>query len=83
MEIIIEQEYIKHIKATKDDLKDGVDTFVHNGVDYCCAKFETYSADNKGASNILEVLLTKIDINDNLIQNIIKSSYNKVFFSNS
>jgi len=52
-QIIIESEVIKHVKATKDDLKYGVQTFIYNGVDYCLDKFETYSADKKGASNIL------------------------------
>jgi hypothetical protein len=80
--IIIENEFIKHIKATKDDLKDGLPVFEYNGIEYCTYKFETYSADNKGATNILEVLKTKIEINNNLINNIIKSSYKKVFFQN-
>ena len=81
-QIIIEYEFIKHVKATREDLKDGVATFEYNGIEYCTDRFETYSADNKGATNILEVLKTKIIINDNLIKNINKSSHNKIFFLN-
>ena len=76
----MEHEFIKHIKATREDLKDGISTFIYNGVDYCCDKFETYSADTKGASNILDALLNKLPINDKLYKNIITSCFNKVFF---
>ena len=78
----MEHEFIKHLKATKDDLKEGVATFEYNGVEYCSDKFETYSADTKGASNILEAVLIKLPINDKLYKNIIGSCINKVFFKN-
>lgn len=80
--LIMEFKFIKHSKATKDDLKDGCETFIYNGHDYCTNKFDTYSADNKNASNILETLITKVIINDNLIETIIKSSHGKIFFKN-
>ena len=78
----MEHEFIKHIKATREDLKDGVSTFEYNGVDYCVDKFETYSADTKGATNILDAVLIKIPINDKLYKNIISSCINKIFFKN-
>ena len=78
----MEYEFIKHMKATGEDLKDGISTFEYNSVDYCVDKFETYSADTKGATNILDAVLIKIPINDELYKNIISSCINKIFFKN-
>ena len=80
--LIMDQSYVKHVKATKEDLKEGCPTLVILGVEYCEHKFEYYSSDTKGANNILSALMSKIPINDALLEMILKSSKNKVFFNN-
>lgn len=80
--LIIDEGFVKNKVATKEDIKNNEDIYIYLGVDYCINKFETYSSDNKGATNILDVLITKIEINDNLLKDIVNSSFNKVFFNN-
>ena len=80
--IIMEQSFVKHIKATKEDIKEGCSTIIILGVEYCEHKFEFYSSDTKGANNILSALVSKIPINNKLLDNILKSSKHKLFFNN-
>jgi len=79
---IMEQSFVKHIKATKEDIKEGCSTISILGVDYCEHKYEYYSSDTKGTSNILSALISKIPINNNLLERILFSSKNKIFFNN-
>ncbi len=79
---IIDAEFVKYKKATKKDILEGEDIIQILGVDYCLMKFEHYSTDNTGATNILNVLLSKIPINGTLIQKILNSSKQKIFFNN-
>ena len=80
--LIMEQSFVKHIKASKEDIKEGCSTIIILGVEYCEHKFEYYSSDTKGANNILSALISKIPINNKLLDNILKSSKNKIFFNN-
>ena len=80
--IIMEQSFVKHIKATKEDIKEGCTTIIILGVEYCEHKFEYYSSDTKGANNILSALVSKIPINNKLLDTVLKSSKNKIFFNN-
>jgi len=79
---IMDQAFVKHVKATAADLKEGCSFIDILGVEYCEHKFEYYSSDTKGANNILSAFLTKIPINNNLLERILKSSKNKLFFNN-
>ena len=78
----MDQAFVKHVKATAADLKEGCSFIDILGVEYCEHKFEYYSSDTKGANNILSAFLTKIPINNNLLERILKSSKNKLFFNN-
>jgi hypothetical protein len=78
--IIMEQAFVKHVKASKEDIKEGCSTINILGVEYCEHKYEYYSSDTKGAKNILEALMSKIPINNNLLDRILKSSKNKLQF---
>jgi coenzyme F420-reducing hydrogenase delta subunit len=77
---IMEQSFVKHVKATKEDIKEGCSTISILGVDYCEHKYEYYSSDTKGTTNILSALISKIPINNNLLERILFSSKNKIFF---
>ena len=70
----MEQSYVKHIKATKEDIKEGCPTISILGVDYCEYKYEYYSSDTKGITNILTALISKIPINNMLLRRILFSS---------
>ena len=78
----MEQSFVKHVKATKEDIKEGCSTISILGVDYCEHKYEYYSSNTSGTVNILTALISKIPINNNLLDRILSSSKNKLFFNN-
>ena len=79
---IMEKSFVKHVKATKEDIKEGCSTISILGVDYCEHKYEYYSSDTKGTNNIIDALISKIPINNKLLERILFSSKNKLFFNN-
>ena len=48
----MDQSYVKHVEATKEDIKEGCSTIDVLGVEYCEHKFEYYSSDTRGTNNI-------------------------------
>jgi hypothetical protein len=80
--LIMEVSFVKNKKATKKDITEGEEIINILGIEYCNKKYEHYSADNAGASNILDVLLSKIPIKNDLNKYILNSSKHKIFFKN-
>ncbi len=58
----MEQSLVKHVKAAKENIKEGCSTISKSGVEYCEHKYEYYSSDTKGTSNILTALISKFQL---------------------
>ncbi len=64
----MEQSFVKPVKITKENIKEGCSTISILGVEYCEHKYEYYSSDTKGTANILSALIFKIPIKNNLLE---------------